>query len=748
MDSGDALHYLTPQRAALALSAAVLRCGAVDRKFLRILHTHVQASRECSFPTFTELIASYSHLPFQVYSFDDPRTESWSEFTNEQISAILNAENTGAVLHNLVESAVKHVHGLTVALDLVAAAPAGAFPIVARDSPVDLFLRKIAVAYVSLNFEALTELNQRLKRYADGDNTQYSAEVPASVARSAIAALEHVSPLSESHHKLLRTAHTEASGDLPPHPDIMPSPSLANVEYALSLEAGQRRDSSSAIDLLHRAFDLSLAAPPAPKATASLSRFPLLPRRKREAQDPPSRGIHDERPQYAALALAALYTRSGALDAASSALDDAMRLAQHHGDDAAQRQVLGWYVHTSARPERRRELVSRVGDPVAEAEDDLRVALPCDSHERAAAVSDRTGLHTGDLRPSSLLVSAASWETYGSLPTALAVARAAYRVSEREGGLERARALAAVAALTARVDCPSAGVKLLEDELGDATDGPVYDEEFGDKPTEFPVRDLLRKSLAWLRFQRAIARHELRDASNAMRNIEAYAFCAAGGRGLVAEAKLDALEAQGLYEFERGDYNAAVNHAHEERRTAADNGLPARVIRGGIAVADGHLRGIGTLGFKYSVRAGALAERLGFPNLVAEAALRRAHATIRIHSPEEAARVLLPALPTALSLGPATRAYARIVHAMLMIERCESAPDREAHDKLMADACVELEDAVALHRKAETLLELRDTCNLLARAYNAIGDLKNRDRIAGIFREAEMLRRKRIHEAL
>ena len=36
-----------------------------------------------------------------------------------------------------------------------------------------------------------------------------------------------------------------------------------------------------------------------------------------------------------------------------------MRIAQHNSDDAAQKQVLEWYVHTAERAERRRELLTR-----------------------------------------------------------------------------------------------------------------------------------------------------------------------------------------------------------------------------------------------------------------------------------------------------------------------------------------------------------------------------------------------------
>lgn len=751
MDPQSALSYLTAGRAALALCATADRLGIADITYTTVLHSLVNNSRKGIFPTYNELLHLFSDVSFTP----DPASSASIYFNSEFFTDLSRVATIAEFLQAVVLVTGTSVHALSSALELLAPSIEPSWSHFQYNSLVDLFVRKAYVAFASLEFDGLTVLREQLNTYTKGLNTTAvkPTPFPHDVARSAVASLSSGAPVADAHHFDLLTKFHDSSLQS----TSTPPSALAHAEYALHLECARRRDSSTATDLLHRAFDLSLgngtrASPALPPPTSAASSR-LLPRRARAPDCATTETAPTERPQYAALALASLSAHTGEFTRVSQALDDAVRIAQHNGDDWCQARALGWLAHTTRAPKRRRELLRRTGDAVALAEDELRTPPPranggqASSAARITSIARRVGASTGDLRPGSLLVSSAAWLSYAAAPVALRVARAALAAarSERRKNMPltacEARSLCAVAALVALEETPARGVALLDDQLRVAGDTPDHKAEFSaDMSSSFPELDTMRRARTWLAFRRALARRELSKARGLLADVEAFAVCLAGAGGspaAAAELQLDAMEAQARLYLARGEFAEACNAAHEMRKMAASWSLPERVVDGSLIAARAHLgSGAGSAALPLAVGAVSLSDKLGLCGAHVKASLVLAEAVLVIQGGsdgvEEAEKALIPVLPNAVGgMGKWMRGYARRLYAQIVMAKFG---DKEPECDEFVDAVKGLEDGVKAFEDAEDVEGVRDCCYLLAKARNIMGDIEQRDLMARSFR--------------
>ncbi len=699
MESADALQHLSPARVVLAFSSVSLRLGTSERPFMRVLHRHIQATHRGEELSYAALLSAFAGVAFVVN--EEVEVE-------EDLPLLYETHTVSDFMRTFVEYALSSEHALSTVLDYLEPPSASE---IARNSPVDLFLRKCYVAFASLSFGDLSMLRDRLAAYESGaDEPAYPAPFPAYVASAAITALSAGMPAKPKHYQLLKRVHTKA-GKL----------NAADAEYALHLEAVRRRDAATADTLLHRAFDLSLGAPISPSNTVSMVDALLLPRSLREQRKEgiPPRGEHA---QYAALAHASANARLGSLGAARRALDDAMRIAQHAGDAHCQALTLEWLVHLT----RRRELQRC---PVAIAATSLRNRRADDPP------LDLTPLR-GDMRPKALLVYAAAWQQHAALPSALAAAKAAYasaraaRDTEASESMssEEARALVAIAALTAKEKSPTEGIQVLHSALR-GREQPEVSKEFSDtKATDFPELDTLRRGRAWLEFNRAAVRLDVHAAELHLRDVEAWTLASDG------EGMLDTTEGRARLALARGEYNEAAQHAHSYRRFAAAANVPGRSAEGALLLARAYLEaGNGARALPLALGAQALADALGMEEQRVLAAVYVAWSTSALGGELVVAeRALSAILPRAVGgMGVAVRGLARRVHAQLLIGVGE-----------LRRAVVALEDGARAYRKAEDLGGVRDCVYLRARVCHELGETVARDAAAKKYRECVMAQRK------
>lgn len=704
MEPDVAMQHLCPARAVLAVAAVSIRVGKPDRPFIRVLHQHVQQTHQGEDLSYAAILSSFASISFTVSNAHD---------ISDDFPKLNDAHTVSDCVRTLVEYALTSEHALSSLLDLLAP---GFNSEIARNSLVDLFLRKCYVAYASLSYAGLTILRERLTAYESGaDEPNFPAPFPGPVASDTITALSTGVPAKSKHYQLLKNIHASAE-----------KLNAADAEYALHLEAVRRKDAATADVLLHRAFDLSLRTPiPEDNSTKVVDAL-LLPRRLREQQKqaaPP----RSEQAQYAALAHATANARLGSLGAARRALDDAMRIAQHAGDAHCQALTLEWLVNLT----RRRELQRC---PVAIAATSLR-------NRRADDPPLDLSPLRGDMRPKALLVNAAAWEQHAALPSALAAAKAALasarmkRTMEEKFGSDdtalmssdEARALVAVAKLTAKAKSPTDGIKLLDEELV-GRERPDVHKDFSDhRATDFPELDILRRGRAWLAFNRAAVRLDIHAAELHLRDVEAWTLATDG------EGVLDAAESRARLALAREEYDSVAQHAHSYRRFAAAINVPGRSAEGALLLARAYLdAGDGSRALPLALGAQSLAEALGMEEQRVQAAVYVAWATFALGGDVVSAEKSLAAvMPRAVGgMGVAMRGLARRVHAQLLLKMYEN---NQEHDKLRR-AAVALEDGAKAYRSAEDLAGVRDCSYLLAKVCNKLGDIKNRDGAAKKYR--------------
>lgn len=740
----DAASYLTPPVLCVAIAASSASTGQLDAAALPKL-TALSAPPPSL--TYADLLTAFDGLRlhpldgelsagYSSGSSNCSRAESVSDYVDGTVSMIESVHALYAAVDGLLPPAdqLEEVDGLV-------------YGVYDRDGPVLCMLRKVVVIAATLPFEAALDLLDALRSYVSDNPPRPPLPVDDEAASFALAA---GTPLGDD------SAYAALAAEPP--------------RFASHLEALRRRDYGDAIHALHRHFDLSLGA---------IARGP-----QGEAEEDGGGDGGDARGhQYAALSLAAAHFHLGHPKLAVAALDDAVRAAQQCGDDACQARALEWIARTSESPEQRHQLLRHSRDRLALAREELLTvitpfargarisveAVEGDSfwrkeHRVQAAVSaarmDRiqslVGFQARDTSVAALLVSTAAWESHASLPTALVVARMALRSAKRRRKAqklscqasalttEEALAMAAVASLDAKSGRAEAAIKTLRDIL-EGNDTTRMKPDFAtDMSSSRPERDILRRCLTWLEFERALRCGEIRVAGRLAEEMTTFATHASEGGDLIggADAELDAIEAQARWKLASQAYEEAVKAGDLLARRAAVLTRPARVVEGTRLIAQAHVAaGAANSALPHALSAVSLARGLGLEAAHTRSVLTLAEAMLRmdgastVESAAASARTLHAVLPRALEgLSVSERGLARRLEAESLLVR-GAQPGSAGNASLGEAVSEELRAAIEAFSVAGDRQGLRDSWYMLARVRHQVGDTVGRDKAAAAFRE-------------
>jgi Anaphase-promoting complex subunit 5 len=749
----EASRYLTPRRICVAAAASSAAGGRrPGRKALPVLRELVRPTSGPSSPrTFRDLLSALEQIPLLepgVVEHDYDRGSSEEEDTMDMSIADYMLESVADIdsvdaLQSLADTFVPpDDHSATLLHDVYA-----------YDGPIACFLRKVSVMYAALPFEAAVDLLSALSDFVSGnegaecgdDASGVIAFFPEIDADDAAFTLSRGAPIADD------AAFAELVRPVTPA-------SSPSIDFANHLEALRRRDYSGSLDTLHRYYDLSLGA-----ISGSLSNNFAVEAKESSVTDPEDARGH----QYAALSLAAVHFHFGHPRRAIAALDDAVRAAQQCGDDACQARALSWIARTSASPEQRHQLLRHARDPLALAREELQTVVtpyakqahinvqptPGDSfwrHEqrhqaalsaaRMQRIHSRVGFDTANLSVDSLLVSAAAWESHAALPTAVAVACMALKLSRRRGHLRHtrgkdgaamsaneARAMVAFASLEAKSGRSDEAIA----SLSDYETVRILKPDFAaDQSSSRPERELLRRCATWLQFEAALRRGEVSVADRLCDVLATYDGDLVGG----PDAELDAIEARCRWHLVSRQYCEAAAAAERLSRRAAALTRPVRVVEGLRLSAQAHIEaGTSNTGLPAALSAVSLARGLGLEAALVQSVLTLTDVMLQMdgggsgESAAAAMRTLDQVLPRALEgLGMRERGRARRLQAECLL----------ANGVGEYGAVVNtLMDAVEAFATVEDRVGLRDCYYMLARVQNEAGNNLERKHASKLFRE-------------
>lgn len=501
MDAQSALRYLRPHRVVIAICACAPRAGTVSRDVIRKVHALIsddvgRPRPRCAIPldardtkrSFVQITQIFEDTSFA--SAHDALDDVHIDFD------LSHATSLAAFARIVVHSAFQSLHALASVFAIVDWRWSSTTTqyMYEPNGPIACFLRKVNVAFASLDFEGQAKLRHALEQYvreeSDVHNLTASLHHSSFLTKVAIESLvEGVPVTSNAHFKHMAKSYVHAQRReiatnlaLQNLPTLEPQQStdmaLPATQFAMHLEALRRRDCSTAAESLHRYFDLTLSEIANESAMAADETFSdslrsstherfasrRRSRAKSRAGDSTARS-EAQGHQYAALSLAIMHFKLGNYVRSSEALDDAIRAAQQCGDNVCQARALMWLVHASRSPPKRHQLLRHADNPLALAKEELetvatpfahsaRMSLqatnwagesdskartrPEDQRETTLAcarlqrIQSRVGLTRGDFRVDSLLVSAAAWASHASVPTALKIAEIALRIARTQ----------------------------------------------------------------------------------------------------------------------------------------------------------------------------------------------------------------------------------------------------------------------------------------------------------------------------
>lgn len=433
---------------------------------------------------------------------------------------------------------------------------------------------------------------------------------------------------------------------------------------------------------------------------------------------------NNKHPHIAALQLIPFHASFNRSDNSTVAVHHALRAAHAATDEPAQKEALRWLAFVES-PERRVRLLQHVDDPLARDREALLGLRPKGRYQalKVGSLTDR------------FVLQAAAWEIAGSVPTALAVARLAWRKVGKELTTADVRAGIAVAdmmALQGDYDGAMEMLRVVKERLeAQATN---------EKKME-PELLLITRAKTWLELERRLRRRELNLVQDCVDHVLSYSEAAVNNTTLysVDELAMDALEASARQHLLEEDALSARRAADELTRKAALVQRPVRAVEGMRLQAEAYLlAGSAIKALPIALRAVALADGLKLYGLLVTCTLTLVETMLEVEDDgyeSRALAALLPVLPTAFEgLGIGTRARALRLYA-----ECLIAADAEADRTPEGKSLDMLSDSMSSYESFEDIGGVRSCAYTLARVHDWRGDVAARDEAADRFQEVSNL---------
>ena len=793
MDSASAVRYLQPRPFVIALAAGAATLGEVGVRAYPLLYAlvadEVGTPHAVDLPPLSSSTAkSFSDILSVIHQIGF-RPDSHIAQRHALRLPAARITTLEQVLRVVLDAVLRSPDGLQKAVQLM---DVNADPDIRRryerDGVIACFLRKVCVAFASLAFDALSRLLHDLRLFV---HPNPAATIPSYTARATLPA-PHVS--RQAALDLAKGLPIQSEAELNAFADLfvesrkpvaatnlamqsLPSlgrerrtqMTLPSVDYVMQLESQRQKDLVTAVDALHRYYDLSLSEIGYESARTNANR--AVARMDEQAGD--RNGMYDAQGhQYAALSLGVLHAHFGNPEYASVALDDTIRAAQHCNDDACQAKALSWIARTSSSVARRHQLLRHGNDQLALAKEEVSAvftpvsdgvpdsvnlhsmltsgakAIRTGTTEgriaagRIARIQERINYRRPETRVDSLLVSAAAWESHAAVPAALSVAKMALSYAEREeqGRLSssKSRALAAVASLSALEGDFQGAKRMLEKAIK-----VENQQRRSTGAASKPELELLSTCLLWLEFQHSLSEGDTVTARKRSETLTGLSeSCKPNTIGPLGEdLALDALEARCRVHLACQASQAAAKEAEALCRRAASLARPGRVVEGLRLRAEAHLLGDSYHAALPAVLAAvSLSQGLGLEGAHVASVLTLTETLLRMqeHEPAtcgpQALRALQPVLAKAVGgMGLGVRARACRLHAeclMAVAAAAGRAPEAEVV-RLLGEA----------HAMGGAEAEM--CLYLLARCHEWRGERKERNAAARGLRMEERRRARR-----
>lgn len=659
------------------------------------------------------------------------------------------------------------------------------------DGVISCYMRTVCVAFSSVNFEALNRLHLDLLQYAQLHLPHTSKlctnrkQLP-DLTRTRKLALDLGNGLpmeSKRDFETVSNMYIAARDTVSATNVAIQSMSLngqergtdmsvPTVEYIVHLEAQRRRDFATAVDALHRYFDLSLAEIGRQSAAANSNRQGS-DRTGREGAQTEAARSDIQGHQYAALSLGVLHAQFGNMKNASISLHDTIRAAQQCSDDACQARALSWIARTSPVT-KRHQLLLHANDPLALAREELCTvftpvseSVPESIHldafgvngkradgsssdnvradvaaARFSRIQSRIAFKNSQNRVDALLMSAAAWESHAASPTALTLARMALLVAERlhpgRISMVKAHALISVASLMAIEGEYEEAIRLLKESRTKYMPKLV---ESTEQSCTAPEDELVSRCETWIEFEHSLRKGETRKAGKLCETLTALAESNMNSTVIFSQEDLilDSLEAKCRWHLANQATTEAARVADMLCQRAAGFARPVRVIEGLRLRAEAHLMaGSSNTALPVVLASVSLSQGLGLETAHVKSVLTLTETMLHLDegvvavSGAHALQALLPVLGKALEgLGVHVRARAYRLHAECLLAVREGMPGDEIVRllELSREAYECCEDAVGV----------RDVCYMAARVRHMRGEVAERNVVAGGFKKMVQL---------
>lgn len=792
MESAAAAQHLQPRTFVIALTASTPTIGTLGPRAFPLIYAlvcdevgipHAITSRVTK--TFADVLNVAHRIPFS------PDSHLMNQFGLCVPLAVASGCTLDHVLSVLLEHFLFSVDGLRTAAELLDPQVDPTFRgEYEPNGVISCFLRKVSVAFASLTFEAVARLLHDLRLFVNpklGTNiSSYSSrEIMPKPVLTRCAAMDMATGVAvQSVEDFQEWTKLHARSREPVVATNMGIQALnylgrergvntehPSIEYVMQLEAQRRKDFGTAVDALHRYFDLSIA---------EIGRASMGKEDDTDGKDRKKTETYGH--QYAALSLGVLHAQFGNPEYAAVALDDTIRASQHCGDEACQARALSWIARTCSSVAKRHQMLRHANEQLALAREELCTVFTPVSDEipysanmssaldagkssekrggeslhglnpatRLSRIQTRIDYIKSESRVDSLLMSAAAWESHASSPTALSVARMALsfamRIDEDRLSNCKARALAAVASLTALEGDHNSAIALLEEVL--ASREATHNHIFANKnSTNAPEIKVLCRCLAWLKFELSLRRGDTAAAQGLSKVLSAFAEGATQNAlsSVAEDIVLDSLEVKAKLHLTLSASQQATEYAGQLCRRAASFARPARVVEGLRLRAEAHLAANShEAALPAALAAVSLSQGLGLEFAHVSSVLTLTETMLRMDEKEaiqddRALRALSPIIARAMDgVGAGLRARALRLHAECLILFASWAGEPPT---VQVVEMIQL--AERIYEQVEDAFGTRDCAYLLARVLHWRREVSGRNAAAKKFLETERILLKR-----